>query len=174
MSSSFVKITLKRRNTAHTQSSFELSMPQLVWANTPRHNGVAVTRGDEHDWLMGRWSSSSPPPWLAFSFWQNTVIMGFSDEQAKINTIETWVRGGRQHPPRLCLAPVNLSTPHAEFGNDWPRASCAYVATPTWTLNLTDLFSVLSYHCLGRCFQQGKSRGWIFMVSRLRAYQNVS
>lgn len=35
---SFVKITLKRHTTTHSQCLSELSMPQHVWATTPHHN----------------------------------------------------------------------------------------------------------------------------------------
>lgn len=65
-----------RSTTCHhllsSSHSHSVSEPELVCANTAHHNTVASTWGDEHDWVMGRWSPSSPPPWLAFSFWQNS------------------------------------------------------------------------------------------------------
>lgn len=66
--------------------SLWLSMPRHVCTNMPHHNNAAVIQGNECDWLTGRWGLSTAPLWLAVSFWQNTVIMGFIVQQGKIKT----------------------------------------------------------------------------------------
>lgn len=142
-------------------------MPQLVCANTPHHNRGAVTQGNEHDWLMSRLRPYSPPAWLAVSFWQNAVIMGFSVQEGKIKTPLRLESEGGKHPSQNCLAPMNLSTPYIAFGNGWPHTSWVNVVTPTRALHMMYLFSVLTYYFLWQCFWQVKCWVWIFMVSRL-------
>lgn len=100
MSSSFVKITFMRRADSHAECELSFQYHSL-FGQTHLTTRVVFTRGDECDWLMGRWSPS-PPPWLAFSFWQNTVIMGFSDQQGTIQTLLRFESQGK--PPTAVLS----------------------------------------------------------------------
>lgn len=76
----------KRHTDSHAECELSFQCHSL-FGLTHLTSRVVFTQGDECDWLMGRWSPCPPPPWLAFSFWQNTVIMGFSDQQGKIPTL---------------------------------------------------------------------------------------
>lgn len=92
---------------SHAKVLSELSMPQLVWENTHRHNRAAVTPGHEHDWLMGRWSHSSPPPWLAFSFHKTLWLWASASNKATWRHLwglsQKW--GGK--PPTWALSGTN-------------------------------------------------------------------
>lgn len=60
------------------------------------------------DWWAGG-AAPAQPPWLAFSFWQNTVIVGPSHEQGGIKTplrLESEREGGT-HTPQHCLSGTN-------------------------------------------------------------------
>lgn len=86
--------TLTRKVSCQCHSLFVRA--RLTTIEMPSPQGMNMT-----DWL-GRWSPSSPPHWLALSFWQNTAIIRFTTQQSKIKTpVRLESEGGGEGSIRL-------------------------------------------------------------------------